>query len=275
MRKYILLFVLFVAAISYNAFFVPEKAHRILRVGVECAHVPYNWEENISSDTNFPLINKQNYFAEGYDVQMATLIAEKIGADIEFRLTEWDDLIPALQRGEIDAIFSGMVDTDERKKVIDFSIPYEIKEVEYAVLVRRKSGYNEAESINDFSGARFVAQVKSRFDDVIDQMPGVIHLPPLTTQEEIIKMLNEFNADATVLNYDTALSFERRNSKTLKTIHFAKDKGFVLGFTGLCAGVRKTDKKLLNEINDAINSISVRERQRIMDRALVRAGDNL
>ena len=241
---------------------------------MECAHVPYNWGEDVARETNFPLINKAGYFADGYDVQMAALIAEKIGADIEFRLTEWDDLIPALQRGEIDAIFSGMVDTNARKKVIDFSIPYGIKEVEYAVLARRKSGFNDAKSLKDLSGARFVAQVDSRFDEVINQIPGVIHLPPLATQEEILKMLDAFSADATVLNYDTALSFERRSNK-LKTIHFAKDKGFVLGFTGLCAGVRKTDTKLLEEINDAINSIPVRERQRIMDRVLVRAGDNL
>ena len=115
----------------------------------------------------------------------------------------------------------------------------------------------------------------SRFDDVIDQMPGVIHLSPLATQEAVLRELESFNADATVLNYDTALSYERKSDKTMKTIHFDEGKGFMLGFTGLCAGVRKTDNKLLNEINKAIDSISTRERQKIMDRAIVRAGDNL
>ena len=275
MKKYVVLLVLFAIAIIYNLFSLRENHSRVIRVGVECDHVPYNWLENVQRKTNFPLINKPGHFADGYDVQIAALVAKEIGADIEFIHVEWDDLIPALQRGEIDAIFSGMVDTDERKKIIDFSIPYEIKKIEYAVLIRRKSNYSDAESLNDFSGARFVAQKASRFDEVIDQIPGVIHLPPLDTQAQVIEELDFLQADATVLNYDTALSYERRDNKIFKTIHFDDGKGFVLGFTGLCAGVRKTDTKLLKDINEAIDSISTRERQKIMDRAIIRAGDNL
>ena len=39
-------------------------------VGMECAYAPFNWTENVKSDTNYP-IDGTSFYAEGYDVQMA------------------------------------------------------------------------------------------------------------------------------------------------------------------------------------------------------------
>ncbi|MBQ7154700.1 MAG: transporter substrate-binding domain-containing protein [Synergistaceae bacterium] len=275
MRKYTLLFLLIALAIFFNIMSRPPKRAITIRVGVECDHVPYNWEENSPSESNFPLVNHPGFYAEGYDVQIAALIAKEIGAEIEFRKVNFDDLIGALNRGEIDAIFSGMVDTDERKEVIDFTIPYEFRKVEYAVVVNRNSEYTGAGSIKELEGARIIAQSNSRFDTVIDQIPNVKHLPPLDNQTAILNEVLNFRADGTVVNYDTGLSYERQHKRQLKVLYFSKEDGFDLGFTGLCAGVRKRDKELLAEFNAAISDLSVRQRQRVMDQTIMRAGDNL
>ena len=241
-----------------------RKSDRVIRVGVECDHAPYNWEEKTKSDSNAPLVNNPGFYAEGYDVQIAKAVCEKIGAKAEFYKVNFDDLINALNIGEIDAIFSGMVDTDERKEKIDFTVPYEVTKTEYAAVVNTKSRYASAKSIRDLEGARMIAQKNSRFDAVIEQIPNVKHLPPLESQTSIIMEVMNFNADGTVVNYDTGLSYEK-TYPNITVIYFPDDKGFELGFTGLCAGVRKSDKKLLDEINYAIESISYRQRQRIMD----------
>ena len=248
---------------------------RILRVGVECDHAPYNWEENFKTQSNFPLVNEKEFYAEGYDVQIANLVAEKIGAKVQFKKVHFDDLLNALNKGEIDAIFSGMVDTYERQKIASFSIPYESRKTEYAVLINRRSKYLEAETLLDLYGARIVAQIGSRFDEVIDQIPNVVHFPPLESQSAVIDEILKFNVDGTVVNYDTGLSYEKTNPKYLKVIKFSEGNGFELGFTGLCAGVRKNDKTLLEEINNAIESISMRERQKIMDRTISKVWKNL
>ena len=274
MNKYVLLLLISAAAIIYNIFFAEPAKTATLRVGVECDHLPYNWEETSPTETNFPLKNASGLYAEGYDIQMAALAAEEIGANIEFYKIHFDSLIDALNNNEIDAIFSGMVDTAERKKLINFTIPYEERRVEYGLLVQKNSPYAEAGSLSDLSGARIAAQTSSRFDEVIDQIPGVRHLPPLETQAEIVKALLASEIDATVLNVDTAQSYARRN-KTLAAVKFPEGKGFDLGFTGLCAGVRKSDKKLLSGINEAIEKIPLRQRQRIMDMSVIRAGDKL
>ena len=277
MKKYILLVILFSVAASYVYLRLdaPKEKPLILRVGVECDHAPYNWEEDTKTDANFPLANKLGYYTDGYDVQMAALVAEKLGAKVVFIQLNFNDLIKALNRKEIDAIFSGMVDTEERWKVISFSTPYEVRKVEYAVLLSHQSKYaHTTKTLQDLEGARILAQKDSRFDEVVDQIPGVIHIPPADTQAEILEKLLNFEVDGTVINYDTGLSYERTN-KNLIVVKFSENEGFHLGFNGLCAGVRKSDEKLLNDINDAINDIPMKQRQKVMDKAISRVWENL
>ena len=272
MKKYILLFLMIAAAFVYNTYF--NKNDRVIRIGVECGHAPYNWEEKKASKTNFPLVNNPGFYAEGYDIQMAKEIADSIGAKVEFRKIKFDSLIDALLLGEIDAIFSGMVDTDERKEKINFTVPYEVSKTEYAAVVNSESMYIQAKSIKELEGARMIAQKNSRFDAVIDQIPNVKHIPPLETQSAVIDEVINFRADGTVVNYDTGLSYEN-TYPNLKVIYFHDDKGFELGFTGLCAGVRKSDRKLLDEFNDAIMNLTQRQRQKIMDMTIKNLWNNL
>ena len=273
MNKYVLLLLLIITAVIYNLF-AEQNTAKVLRIGVECDHVPYNWEENNATDSNFTIAGKNGFYTEGYDVQMAALIAHELNMTPEFHKINFDELISALNRGEIDAIFSGMVDTQERKAYINFTIPYEITKVEYAILVHKNSPYANAKKLEDFAGAKIAAQKDSRFDGVIDQILGVKHLPALETQAAVLVELSDFKIDGTVVNYDSALSYERTHPE-FKAIRFPKDKGFILGFTGLCAGVRKSDRKLLEDINTAIRSISTRQRQRIMDQAIINAFEHL
>ena len=276
MKKYVLLLIMVMAAVIYNFhdFIGSSRKDNILRVGVECDHLPYNWQEDIASETNFPLKDMPGFYAEGYDVQMAALIAQEIGMTVEFRKISFDELIPAINRQEIDAIFSGMVDTQERKAFVSFTVPYQDRPVEYAMLVHRKSSYANARRIQDFSGARIAAQKDSRFDTVIDQIHGVNHMKALESQAAILVELSELKIDGTVVNYDSALSYERTHPD-FKAIRFRKDEGFILGFTGLCAGVRKSDQKLLDDMNRAIESISLRQRQRVMDKVVAAAFEHM
>ena len=262
MKKYVLLLLMLVVAGIYN--YYAHSGTQVIRVGVECDHEPYNWEEDSPTESNFPLVNNPGFYVEGYDVQIAKIVADEIGAIVEFHKIDFNNLIPALTANEIDAIFSGMVDTEARRRIIAFTDPYQVKKVEYVVLVNKNSKFADAKTLQDFRGARVIAQKDSRFDEVIDQLEGAHHLPPLEVQTAIINEVIKLNADATVVNDDTGLSYELANPE-LRVIHFPEGEGFQLGFTGLCAGVRKTDAKLLRDINDAIHGLSTRQRQRVMD----------
>lgn len=272
MKKLVVMLIVLSAFLYFNGYRRPIT--RVLRVGVECDYPPNNWTENVKSDSNVPLANKPGLYAEGYDIQIAKVVAGKINANLEVYQIAWQDLLPALNRGEIDAVFSGMFDTEERKKLAAFSQTYESAKSEYAIIVNKQSKFLNAKTLSDFSGARLLAQKNTTLDSAIDQVPQVVHVPPLESVSEVLQRVLNGEVDGLVVNVDTGRSYERTYS-SLKLITFPEGKGFTLGFHGVCAGVRKRDKDLLNDINRAIGSISQRERVRIMDSSVSRVWKNL
>lgn len=78
-----------------------------LRVGMECAYAPSNWQESAATDTNVPVENVVGACAEGYDVQIARILANQLGKELVIVKLSWDGLIDALNQGQIDAIIAG------------------------------------------------------------------------------------------------------------------------------------------------------------------------
>ena len=257
------------AGIRYNA-----AGGRMLRVGTECDYAPHNWEEDHPTDSNVPLANKEGFYAEGYDIQIAKVVADSIGSKLEVKKLEWDDLIPALNRREIDAIFSGMLDSSARREVIAFSDIYEVQKIEYGVLVRKDGNYSKAKKMTDFAGARFVGQEDTNLDRGIAQLPGAVRLEPVKTTTEMFDKLFNGEVDGIIIGTEK-ISANVKAHPEIVGITFPEDEGFKFDYTGICAGVRKQDTRLQKEINDALRDLNQRERQRIMDRTIARDWNNI
>jgi polar amino acid transport system substrate-binding protein len=60
----------------------------------------------------------------GFDIEAARRVAEREGFDVQFVAVPWDNVIPALETGEIDIIWSGLTVTEERQARVNFSVPY-------------------------------------------------------------------------------------------------------------------------------------------------------
>ena len=71
----------------------------------------------------------------GFDITMGEKIAKQAGTKLEVVNMEFDSLIPALSSGAIDFIAAGMSVTEERKKNVDFSVPYFASE--QVIIVRK------------------------------------------------------------------------------------------------------------------------------------------
>jgi octopine/nopaline transport system substrate-binding protein len=61
---------------------------------------------------------------EGFEIDLANDLCGRMKVKCEIVAQDWDGMIPALQAKKYDAFMAGMSITDERKKVIDFSVPY-------------------------------------------------------------------------------------------------------------------------------------------------------
>lgn len=84
----------------------------------------------------------------GSDIDIAQRLAKDIGATLEIKTLEWDQLIPALQRGDIDVIVAGMAITPERALQVYFSNPYSNSGIGIATNIKLTSGFASIENLN-------------------------------------------------------------------------------------------------------------------------------
>ena len=222
------------------------------RVGMECAYAPSNWQESAATDTNVPVENVAGAYAEGYDVQIARILADQLGKELVIVKLSWDGLIDALNQGQIDAIIAGMMDTAERRESINFSEPY--RETTYGLMVLADSPYLNATSIQDFSGAAVLGQQGTALDDVIEQIEGVDHLSPVGSVPDMISRLQQGTCDAIVINVENAQGYLASNPN-FRLVTFDEGSGFTLPAKGSCVGLRKSDNELLDQINTILSGI--------------------
>ena len=219
---------------------------------MECAYAPSNWQESAATDTNVPVENVAGAYAEGYDVQIARILADQLGKELVIVKLSWDGLIDALNQWQIDAIIAGMMDTAERRESINFSDPY--KETIYSMMVLAGSPYENATSIQDFSGAAVLGQQGTALDDVIDQIEGVEHLSPVGSVPDMISRLQQGTCDAIVINEESAPGYLASNPD-FRLITFSEGNGITLPAKGSCVGLRKSDTELLAQINEILATI--------------------
>ena len=116
----------------------PATTTGTLKIGMECAYEPYNWTDTDGSSFGAVPISsegQQGLYANGYDVQIAQYVANRLGLKLEIYAMEWDSLIPADNSGAIDAIVAGMSPTAERAQEIDFTDTY--YESNLVVIIRK------------------------------------------------------------------------------------------------------------------------------------------
>jgi polar amino acid transport system substrate-binding protein len=84
----------------------------------------------------------------GSEIDIAQRLAKDIGATLEVKTFEWEQLIPALQRGDIDIIISDLSITPERALQVYFSNPYASSGVGIATNIKLTSDFGSIDNLN-------------------------------------------------------------------------------------------------------------------------------
>jgi len=84
----------------------------------------------------------------GFEVDIATKIAEDMGVEIEFVPTAWSGIIPSLLAKKFDVIISGMTITPERNLTVNFSNPLVHTEQQMAANIAMAGEFKEMEDFN-------------------------------------------------------------------------------------------------------------------------------
>lgn len=239
------------------------SSENVFKVGMEAGYAPFNWTQLDDSNGAVKIEGSAEY-AGGYDVEIAKKIADSLGKELVIVKTEWDGLVPSLTSGKIDAIIAGMSPTEERKETIDFSDIYYKSDL--VMLVKAGGSYENAETLDDFSGAKVTAQLNTFHYSVIDQIPSVNKQPAMDNFPAMRVALESGVIDGYVTERPEALSAQMAN-ENFKMIEF-KD-GFTTSEedTAIAVGIEK-ESELKDKINEVLKGISEEERLEIMDTAI-------
>ncbi len=71
----------------------------------------------------FEFINEQGQL-QGFNVDIAQALCQQMVEQCQLVRLEWDQLIPALEQGQVDLVLASMSITDERSKRVDFTERY-------------------------------------------------------------------------------------------------------------------------------------------------------
>lgn len=235
-----------------------------LKVGMECAYAPFNWIQ--PNGNNGAVKISGGWYACGYDVYMAKMIAEKMGKKLEIVKIDWDGLLPALTSGKIDAIIAGMSATPERRRAIDFTNNYYTSNI--VVVLKKNSPYVSARSLSDLEGARITGQLSTVHYDLIDQIPGVKKKTAMEDFSSMVSAVNAGKVDGYVSEKPAAMTAVYTNP-SLTYIEFDSDQGFKFSQddVAIAIGVRKGNK-LKDEINEVLSSIDEQTKTELMNEAV-------
>lgn len=105
----------------------------------------------------------------GFDIDLLTAAAEAGGFKVEFQNTAWDGIFAGLANGDYDAVISSVTITEDRKKTMDFSIPY----INAGQVLIVQSSTMGAAKLADLSGESVGAQIGTTGAMEIDKVSGV------------------------------------------------------------------------------------------------------
>ena len=135
------------------------KARGSLKIALEGTYPPFNFRDQ-----------KTGQLA-GYDVDVAKLVAARLGLKPEFVSTEWSAILAGLAAGRYDVIISQVGISAKREQTFDFSIPYTYSNPQ---LIVRKNDAARYASLADLKGKKLGVGQGSVFEQQAKAVPGIV-----------------------------------------------------------------------------------------------------
>ena len=83
----------------------------------------------------------------GIDVEICKAVAEKLGRPFQAETVDFDSVIPAVISGKADLAAAGITVTEDRKKNVDFSIPY--VKTGIVVIYKKSNPFKDIDQLKD------------------------------------------------------------------------------------------------------------------------------
>lgn len=252
-----------------------ESEKKVLRVGMECAYAPFNWTQDTATTpdgTAAVKIYGSDFYAYGYDVAVAKMIADQLGYDLEVHKVEWSSIGISMDAGDYDCIIAGMGRTSEREKAYAFTDPYYYRD--NCIVVKKGSAYEGVTGLSQLkgTGCRLTTQLGTGWIPLLDQVDGAVTgFNYETTSECFMAIMNDV-ADVCIVDLPTAKSAALTN-EGLVIIELDPEDSFTGDdeMVNVCIATRKDDTAFRDAIQGAMDAIGWGDKAKmdeLMDKAL-------
>ena len=237
-----------------------------LSIGLECVYPPFNWTQTDSSNGAVKIDGMDGY-ANGYDIKVAKYIADALDRRLVVKQYVWSGLIAGVTVGSIDMIVAGMSPTAERKESIDFTDAYYTSEL--VIVVRKDGAYASAKTLNDFSGAKIVAQVGTYHEEAEKQIPGAVIQTSMDDFSTMILALNAKTVDGYIAEKPGAIANCKVNSDFTYIDLINNGTGFTVSAedVDIAVGLKK-NSTLREQINSILSGLTQEMRDNFMNNAI-------
>ena len=218
-----------IAAVAACVFMGCEKQDNSLKMITEATFPPYEF--------------LRGHELVGIDVELCRAVAQKLGRPFKAETVDFDSVIPAVISGKADLAAAGITVTEDRKKSVDFSIPYVKSGI--VIISRKDAQYRNAE---EAKGKKIGVQSGTTSDtfcvDVLKQEPERFDNPPTA-----VAALTSGKIDLVIADIDPAKNCVKGDD----TIFISSD--FVGEPEEFAVAIRKGQPELLAAINEVIRSM--------------------
>jgi len=237
-----------------------------LSIGLECVYPPFNWTQ-LDASNGAVKIDGSSGYVNGYDIKVAKYIADALDRKLVVKKYVWEGLVGGITSGAIDMIVAGMSPTAERKETIDFSDAYYTSEL--VIVVRKDGAYASAKTLNDFSGAKIVAQQGTFHAKAVLQIPGLIEQTPMKDFSTMMVALNAKAVDGYVAEKPGAIANCNANSDFTYIDLVNNDTGFTVSDEDvtIAVGLQK-NSALREQINSILSGLTQEMRDNLMKNAI-------
>lgn len=190
----------------------------------------------------FNFVNTQETVI-GYDVDIAYHLAEKMGLEVRIVLMPFAELIPALEKGKVDIVMSGLAVTEKRKKQVLFSVGYALGGKSILTTKANIRRIYESTGFNDES-VKLVALKNSTSEELAKNRLAKAKLTPVKHYEDGLLAVLSGEADGMVADLtvcELAVFRDTTNKLTLLKRPIGTEK--------MAVALAKGNEALQKEIN--------------------------
>jgi polar amino acid transport system substrate-binding protein len=127
----------------------------------------------VSTDPAYPpqsFLNEETGEYEGFDIDVATEIAERLGVEVDFTDPTFDAVVAGNWSDRWDMSVGSVTITEDRKEVLDFTQPYYFTPAQMTA-----HSESDIESLDDLAGATVCVGEATTY---LDWIEGTLTLPP-------------------------------------------------------------------------------------------------